>query len=73
MKNITKDSTLGEVMSIKGSTDVLMMHNVPCVSCPYARMEMDKLTIGEICSQYGIELEPLLKELNEIANKKKGK
>jgi hypothetical protein len=70
MKKITIDSTLAEIMKIKGSLEILSENNVPCVSCPFAKMEMDKLKLGEICEKYGIDLELLLVELNELAEKK---
>ncbi len=71
MKKITKDSTLGEAMSIKGSEEVLAENNVPCVSCPFARMEMDKLKVGQICEQYGIDCDLLLTELNALGSRRK--
>ncbi len=44
--------------------EVLAKHGVPCVTCPMAKMEMDKLKIGEVCKMYGVDLEKLLKDLN---------
>jgi hypothetical protein len=71
MKEITSESTLAEVMKMKGSLEVLAENKVPCVTCPFARMEMDKLTIGQICEQYGIDCDLLLTELNAIGSKKR--
>jgi len=70
VKKITKESTLADVMKIEGSSEVLAENNVPCVTCPFARMEMDQLKIGQICEQYGIDCDLLLTELNEFAPKK---
>jgi hypothetical protein len=67
MKNkITKESTLAEILDIKGTEDILAKHGVPCVTCPMAKMEMDKLKIGEVCKMYGVDLEKLLKDLTVL-------
>lgn len=62
---ITKDATLSEIIAINGSEKILTKHGVPCVTCPYAKMEMDKLKIGEICKMYGINIKGLLEDLNK--------
>lgn len=69
MKQITKETTLGEVMKINGSLEVLSENEVPCVTCPFAKMEMDKLKVGQICDQYGIDCELLLTELNALGSR----
>jgi hypothetical protein len=71
MKKITKDTTLKEVLMIEGSLEVLMENNVPCITCPFAKAEMDKLKIGEICDKYNIDCELLLTELSMLEGKKK--
>jgi hybrid cluster-associated redox disulfide protein len=62
---ITKDTPLAEVLKKKGAEEILAKHNVPCVTCPMAQFEIQKLTLGQICEMYGIKLEKLLKELNK--------
>lgn len=64
---ITKNSTLAEILSIKEADRILAKHNLPCVSCPFAKDEMEKLEIGKVCEMYEINLENLLKDLNEEA------
>ncbi len=67
MKNkITKKTTLAEVLKIEKGGQILSEHKVPCVTCPYAKMEMEKLEIGTICKTYGINEGKLLKELNKV-------
>ncbi len=68
MKKITKDTTLAKVLEHSGTEKILAKHNVPCVTCPFAKMEMDKLKIGQICKTYGIDIDRLLKELNKKLN-----
>lgn len=62
---ITKETTLAEVLAKNGAEEILHKHGVPCVTCPYAKMEMDKLRLADICQTYGLKLEDLLKDLNK--------
>jgi hypothetical protein len=68
---ITKDTTLAEILEQKGAEEVLSKHGVPCVTCPYAKMEMDKLKLGDICKSYGIKSAALIKDLNYLGKKKR--
>lgn len=70
MQKITKDTTLSEILRNEGSQEILAKHNVPCLGCAFMNLEMDKLTLGDICKAYGIDLEKLLKDLNKPAAKK---
>lgn len=63
---ITKETTLAEILGIKGTEEVLAKHGVPCVTCPMAKIEMDKLKIGEVCKTYGVDLEKLVKDLTAL-------
>ena len=65
MKKITKNTTLAKVLEHSGAEKILVKYNVPCLTCPFAKMEMDKLKIGQICKIYGIDIDKLLKELNK--------
>jgi len=69
MKQTTKDTTLGEVLEMPGSEEILAKYKVPCLTCPMAQMEMGVLTLGNIASMYSIDLEGLLKELNKPVSK----
>jgi hybrid cluster-associated redox disulfide protein len=62
---ITKDTTLGKIIALPGKEAVLKKHGVPCVTCPFAKMEMDKLKLGQICEMYGLNIDKLLKDLNK--------
>jgi len=66
MKKITKDTTLEEVLKIKGAEAVLEKVNFPCVHCPMAQAEMSILKIGEVCKGYGLDLKKVLGELNKL-------
>ena len=67
MKNqINKNTTLEKVLKYSGSKDVLKKYNIPCLSCPFAEMEMGELQIGNICKNYGIDQKELIKDLNKL-------
>ncbi len=61
---ITKDTVLAQALKVKDAAKILTKHQVPCVTCPMAAMEMDKLKLGQIAEMYGIDLKALLKDLN---------
>jgi len=66
---IKADTTLAEILKFPQAEKILAKYNLPCLWCPFAKMEMETLKIGEICRMYGINIENLLKELNEIYKK----
>jgi hybrid cluster-associated redox disulfide protein len=66
MVKITSKTTLEKIIAKKGAVKILMENGVPCLSCPMASFEIDKLKIGEVCKIYGLDLEKILKELNKI-------
>lgn len=66
---IGKDTTLAEILKYPGIEEILVKYNLPCLSCPLASFEIKMLKIGDVCKMYGIDLENLLKELNEKIEK----
>jgi len=60
----TSKTTLGKILKIKKGGKILAKHGVPCLSCPMASMEIDKLEIGKVCKMYGLNLKEILKDLN---------
>ena len=59
---ITKDMTIGEVVSADPSkAEVLMSFGMGCVGCPSAQAE----TIAEAAMVHGLNLEDLLEALNK--------
>jgi hypothetical protein len=64
MEKTTSKTTLGKILKKKGATEILAKHGVPCISCPMASFEIDKLQIGEACKMYGLNLKEILKDLN---------
>lgn len=66
-KEITKDTTLADILKKPGAEKILTKYNLPCLWCPMASYEIEKLEIGQVCQMYGIDLQKLLKELNAIS------
>lgn len=69
MKKITPNTTLEKILEIKGAEKILAKHNVPCLSCPYAKMEMSELKIGNVCKMYGLNLKNILEDFNNLSKK----
>ncbi len=63
---ITKETALAEILRVPGAEKILAKYNLPCLSCPFAEIEIENLKIGDICKMYNIDLRKLLKELNKI-------
>lgn len=66
MNRITGKTTLAKIIKKKGADLVLAENGVPCLSCPMASFEIDKLKIGDVCKMYGLNLEKILSELNKL-------
>ena len=64
---ITKEMTMGELLSIdRGVAVVLMNAGMHCIGCPSSIGE----SLEEACMVHGIEVDELLKNINEyFANK----
>jgi hybrid cluster-associated redox disulfide protein len=70
MKNkITKNTTIKKILKMKNGEEILMKYNLPCLSCPMAALEIDKLKIGQVAEMYGIDADKLIKELNKNQDK----
>lgn len=69
-KKVTKETTLAEILKLQNAEKVLAKYDVPCLSCAFAQMEMESLKIGQICKNYNIDINSLLKELNKKEIKK---
>jgi len=65
ISKITAKSTLAEILKVKNGEKILHKFGVPCMSCPMAKFEIDKLKIGEVCKMYGLNLFKILEELNK--------
>jgi hypothetical protein len=64
-EKVIKETTLAEIMERPGAEEILAKYELPCLSCPFAKMEMEQLKVGDLCRQYGIDCKNLLKDLNK--------
>jgi hybrid cluster-associated redox disulfide protein len=69
MLKVSKDTTLARILENPEAEKILVKYNLPCLSCPFAKMEIEGLKIGDICKMYDIDVEKLLKELNGVCKK----
>lgn len=68
MSKFNQDTTISEILKHPEGKKILEEYNLPCLSCPWAKFEMDNLRIGEVCKIYGIDYDKLIKELNKKVN-----
>jgi len=68
-KKITENTNLAEILERPELVEILAKYNLPCLSCPFAKMEIENLKIGDVCRLYNIDVEKLLKELNGACKK----
>lgn len=67
MKNkISENSKIKNILEIKGAEKILAKYNFPCLSCPMAAFEIERLELGKVCQMYGLNIKNILKELNLI-------
>ncbi|MFH1657496.1 MAG: hypothetical protein ABH919_03440 [bacterium] len=64
--NINEDTILGEIINNPAAKEILAKYNLPCLSCPFAEMEMGELKIGDVCRTYNIDIVKLLEDLKKI-------
>ena len=68
---INEKTKLAKVFEKKTLLTVLKKHNFPCVTCPLAKHEIEKHSVGYVCNIYGLSKKEILKELNEKAKRYK--
>lgn len=66
---IKEETVLSKILEIPGAEEILGKYNLPCLSCPMAGLEMQSLKIGEIAKIYNLDLENMLKDLNQLLEK----
>ena len=66
MKQITAKTTLAEILKIPEAVEILVKYNLPCLSCPFAKSEIENLKIEEVCKMYNIDAQKLFRELNRV-------
>ena len=65
MVNITKDTIIGDILDIAPQTaPIVMSIGMHCLGCPSSRGE----TVEEACQVHGVDVDALLRAVNEAAN-----
>jgi hypothetical protein len=62
---INSQTPLAEILKKPELVKVLEKYKFPCLSCPFAKMEIENLKLGNVCKIYNIDEKRLIKELNE--------
>lgn len=63
---ITKETLIGEILEINSDlAEILLEAGMHCLGCPASAGE----SIEEACAVHGIDVDELLKKLNEANNK----
>ena len=66
MVNITKDTIIGDILDIAPQTaPIFMSIGMHCLGCPSSRGE----TVEEACMVHGVDVDALLRAVNEVANR----
>lgn len=59
---ITKDTIIADIIKSKpDAAQILMSYGMGCIGCPSAQMEK----LEQACEIHGLDLEEILKKLNE--------
>ena len=67
MATVTKEMTIGEIINIdQGVIAVLLNYGMHCIGCPSAQGE----SLEEACMVHGLDVEPLVNEINEYLSSK---
>jgi len=64
-RKITPRTTLAEILKKKGAKKILAKYNLPCLHCPMAKFELDKLSLGQVCQMYNLPLKKIIADLNK--------
>ena len=70
LEKVTEQTLLGEVINDERIIPILKKYNFPCVSCPLAQYELEKLKVIDIAKFYGINAEEVIKEINAYLGEK---
>ncbi len=62
----SENTKLEEVLKTPETSAIIEKYQLPCLHCGMAAFEAEVLTLGMISKTYGIELDGLLKELNDL-------
>lgn len=67
VEKYTENTKLSEVLNSPEASKIIAKYKLPCLHCSMAAYEAEILTLGQISKIYGINIDELLKELNEVS------
>jgi hybrid cluster-associated redox disulfide protein len=62
---VSSETNLAEIIKNPEMVKILEKYNLPCLSCPFAKMEIENLKIKDVCKMYNIDEKRLIEELNK--------
>uniref|UniRef100_A0A7C5YUJ8 DUF1858 domain-containing protein n=1 Tax=candidate division CPR3 bacterium TaxID=2268181 RepID=A0A7C5YUJ8_UNCC3 len=68
IKKITENTKIGDLLKESKFEKILTKYRFPCLTCPFAKYELENLTLREVCKIYGISIDDMLKDLNKAAS-----
>ncbi|MEF9959766.1 MAG: DUF1858 domain-containing protein [Niameybacter sp.] len=61
-KQVTKDMVIGQILQVdRGIIPILMRAGMHCLGCPSSQME----SIEDACAVHGMDVDTLVKEIND--------
>ncbi len=67
-EKFTENTVLGDLLNDPEASKILAKYKLPCLHCAMAAFEMGMLTIGDASRTYGLDLEGMLADLNELGD-----
>ena len=69
MAKVTSDMIIADVLRMdRGTVPIFLNNGLHCLGCPSASAE----TIADACAIHGLDVDKLVKELNDFFEKKEG-
>lgn len=62
---INKDTSIAEILKTKKGEEVLQKYGLPCLGCAFAAQEIEFLKLGDVGEKYDLDVESIIKEVNE--------
>ncbi len=63
---VKAETKLKEILIRPEAAQILQEYGVPCLNCPLGEGEIPYLTLGQVAEFYGLDLEGLLQDLNQL-------
>ena len=63
------ETKLAEILEFSEAEGILRKYNLPCLTCPMAKLEMKELSLGQVSGAYGLQGQKILDELNKARSR----